>query len=149
MVNDKKNMLEALKEYIHAVAMEKESIEEIARIERKSKTIENDSVKGSMSCFPWTAKNFHIEGIAYDAEDDKKLEEQKAILRERALISGEIRLKVDRYMNRIPPKMQRIIKYKLFEGNTWEDAATRMGSKSGESLRKDFKKFIGSDDIQI
>ena len=43
----------------------------------------------------------------------------------------------------IPFRMQRIIKYKIFEEMTWQQVADRMGRKTTEeSVRKEFKRFF-------
>ena len=50
-------------------------------------------------------------------------------------------------MNRIPMRMQRIIKWKLFDGLTWQQVARKLGPKATENsvkkrIRKIFKKKI-------
>ena len=43
----------------------------------------------------------------------------------------------------IEKRMQRIIKYKIFEDMTWQQVADRMGRKvTEESVRKEFKRFF-------
>ena len=139
-------IITALKDYIDAKALQEETIRDIAKLERKKKTIEQDSVKGSMNTFPYTAKNFHISGIAYAPEDAEALKEDEEILRERAMKTGETRRIVERYMNRIPARMQRIIKYKLFERDSWDSVAARLGGdKTGDAIRKEFDNFVGKE----
>lgn len=46
-------------------------------------------------------------------------------------------------MNTIPQRMQRIIKYRIFEERSWERVADRMGRKAtGEKIRKEFERFM-------
>ena len=46
-------------------------------------------------------------------------------------------------MLKIPVRMQRIIKYKIFEDMTWEQTAARIGRKAtGDNLRKEFDRFM-------
>lgn len=145
MVNDH-DIVKALKDYIDAKALQEETIKDIAKLERKRKTIEQDSVKGSMSEYPYTAKNFHISGTLYSPEDAAALKEDEEILRERAMIAGETRRMVERYMNRIPARMQRIIKYKLFDRDSWDTVAARLGGdKTGDAIRKEFDNFVGKE----
>lgn len=49
-------------------------------------------------------------------------------------------------MNRIPARMQRIIKYKLFERESWDTVAARLGGdKTGDAIRKEFDNFVGKE----
>lgn len=143
---EKADIIAALNDYIDAKALQEETIRDIAKLERKKKTIEQDSVKGSMSTFPYTAKNFHIAGISYAPEDEAALKEDEENLRERARVTGETKRIVEKYMNRIPARMQRIIKYKLFERESWDTVATRLGgNKTGDAIRKEFDNFVGKE----
>jgi len=143
VVIDKNEIIPLLNDYIDSNALYEETVKEIARLERKKKTVEQDSVKGSMPTWPYTAKNFHISGIMYTPGDASRLEREEETLKERARITGENKMKVEKYMNRIPARMQRIIKYKLFEGLSWEDTAAKIGRNStGEGIRKEFQRFM-------
>lgn len=143
-------IVEALNDYVDAKELYDETVKEIAKLNRRKGTVVQDSVKGSMNQFPYAAKNFHISGIVFSMEDDSKLRDEEDILAERARITGETRRKVEMYINRIPARMQRIIKYKLFEGETWEDVATRLGrNATGDSVRMEFKRFLECEDDYI
>jgi len=123
------------------------TIKKIAKLEQRKKTIEQDSVKGSLHEFPYTGTNFHVSGIAYTQEDAAALKDEEEILRENALITGETKRKVERYMIRIPARMQRIIDLKIFEEEAWEDVASKLGRKAtGEGVRKEFNRFLGCED---
>ena len=55
----------------------------------------------------------------------------------------ELKLQVEVWMLSIPFRMQRIIKYKIFEDLTWQQVADRMGRKTTEdSVRKEFQRFF-------
>jgi len=143
---EKAEIIAALNDYIDAKELYDETVKEIARLQRRKGTVLQDSVKGSMQEFPYAAKNFHVAGIVYSPEDDSKLRQDEDILAERARTTGETRRKVEMYINRIPARMQRIIKYKLFECETWEDVATKLGRKAtGESVKKEYQRFMGQD----
>ena len=46
-------------------------------------------------------------------------------------------------MNTIPVRMKRIIRYKVFEGMTWQQVAKKMGRKATEeSVKKEFQRFF-------
>lgn len=142
------DIVTALNDYVDAEALYKETVKEMTAIERKKTTIVHDFVKGSSPSFPYTAGNIHISGIQYTPEDEATLKEDEAILKERARKTKETKMMVEHYMLRIPPRMQRIIRYKIFEGDTWEEAATKIGRKAtGESVKKEFQRFIGQQEI--
>lgn len=74
--------------------------------------------------------------IRKDYEDGKDLCRQ----REEA---AEIKEQVEDWMEDIPIRMRRIVKYKFFEGMTWEETAAKIGRKAtGDSIRKDFQRFL-------
>jgi len=144
---EKAEIIAALNDYIDAKELYDETVKEIARLQRRKGTVLQDSVKGSMQEFPYAAKNFHVAGIVYSPEDDSKLRQDEDILAERARTTGETKRKVELYINRIPARMQRIIKYKLFEEKTWEEVATRLGRNATEdSVKKEFQRFIKQDE---
>ena len=48
-------------------------------------------------------------------------------------------------METIPMRMQRIIRYKIFEGMTWKEVAEKMGRKNTENgIKKEFERFMKS-----
>ena len=43
----------------------------------------------------------------------------------------------------LPVRMQRIIRYKVFEGMTWQQVAKKIGRKATEeSVKKEFQRFL-------
>ena len=144
------DIVTALNDYVDAEALYKETVKEMTAIQRKKTTIVHDFVKGSSPSFPYTAGNIHISGIQYTPEDEATLKEDEEILKEQARRTKETKMIVERYMLRIPMKMQRIIKYKIFEGDTWEEVATKLGRKAtGEGTRKEFERFTGQQENKI
>lgn len=135
---------EILKQYIDACVQIEEAKAEIRKLKKDRKTIEQDIVKGSSHEFPYTAHNFHIEGIKYSViKDPSSLEEQEKILSQRIENAAAIKLQVEAWMNTIPQRMQRIIKYKIFEENTWAQVAARMGRKATpDKVRMEFNNFM-------
>ena len=133
-----------LYQYIDACELVKETEEEIRRIKKQRKRIEQDIVKGSMNDFPYAAKNFHVQGLAYTViKDPRSLEVQEKILEERKAAAEAIKLQVEEWLVTIPPRMQRIIQYKAFEGMTWAQVAQRMGRKAtADSVRMEFQNFM-------
>ena len=133
-----------LEQYIDACELIKETEADIRRLKKQRKRIEQDIVKGSSHEFPYIAHNFHIEGIAYSVvRDPRSIEEQEKILEKRKAAAAAIKLQVEAWMNTVPQRMQRIIRYKIFEELTWGQVAARMGRKAtADSVRLEFDRFM-------
>lgn len=72
----------------------------------------------------------------------KEYENDKGLYRQREE-AAEIKKQVEEWMTSIPMRMQRIVRYKFFEGMTWEETAAKIGRKAtGEGIRKDFQRFL-------
>lgn len=129
--------------YIDACELIKETEEDIRKLQEKKSMIVKDSVKGSMNEFPYTEKTYHLEGNSHSYLDEMMLRCEEDILRERKVNAEAIKGLVEKWMNTIPVRMQRIIRYRFFEGLGWEEVADRMGRKStGDSIRMEFSKYM-------
>lgn len=133
-----------LRQYMDACAIVKETEEEIRRIKRQRKTIVQGVVKGSSPGFPYTAQNFHIEGIPYSVvQDPGSLEAEERLLEQQKASARELKLEVETWMITVPMRMQRIIRMRFFEERTWGEVAARMGRKAtAEGIRKEFERFM-------
>lgn len=133
-----------LEQYIDSCELIKETEADIRRVKKQRKTIIQDSVKGSMHDFPYAAQNFKIHGMAYSAvRDPGALAAYERLLEERKARAEEIKVQVEAWLNTIPQRMQRIIKYKIFEGYTWADVAKKIGGKATENgVKKEFERFM-------
>lgn len=131
---------EILNQYIDACELVRETQEDIRRLQQRG-TVQNDSVKGSMTDFPYIQKTFYIQGV--NIETEQQIEREKELLQQRLKQAKELKNEVESYLNTIPLRMQRIIRYKIFEQMTWEQVARKMGRRStGDSVRKEFEAFI-------
>ena len=135
-----------LNDYIDAGAQVKETKEALLKLRKAKKRREQDAVKGSSHEFPYTAQTFHIEGIAYPLVQDPGEEDHlEELLRERLRNAERIKHDVEAWLNTIPMRMQRIIKYKIFEDLTWAEVAKRMGRKATElSVKKEYQRFMNA-----
>lgn len=115
-----------LSEYIDACELIKETEQDIDRLRKRKQTIVTGSVKGSMNDFPYAETHFKIAGTAYTYSDDLRVRAEEKILEERKASAERIKVEVEAWMNTIPVRMQRIIRYKFFEGLSWEQTASRM-----------------------
>ena len=133
-----------LYQYIDACELVKETEEDIRKIKQMRKRIEQDIVKGSSHDFPYTPVNFHVEGLSYSAVSGPRgLEVQEQILEERKAAAQAIKLQVEAWMLTIPQRMQRIIRYKIFEEMTWAEVAVKMGRKAtADGVRVEFQRFM-------
>ena len=132
-----------LSDYIDACELVKETEKDIFRLNQKKKTIIQEKVKGSMHEFPYTEQSFKIQGSAFSVKDDDHLQHEEELLKQRKANAKQIKVQVEEWMLTIPVRMQRIIRYKFFDQNTWEQVTKRIGRNvSGESVRKEFEKFL-------
>lgn len=133
-----------LNDYIDACELIKETEDDIRKLKKKRKTIVQDSVKGSMQEFPYAAQNYHIEGLSYSAVNGTgRLDEEELRLIERKERAAEIKLQVDIWMNTLPRRIQRIIRYKIFQRLSWEETAKRMGrGATANSVKKEYQRFM-------
>ncbi len=133
-----------LEQYIDACAQVKETKAELERFRRAKKRQEKDAVKGSSHDFPYTMQTYRVEGLAYasmrELGEEDHLEE---VLKERLRNAARIKQDVEVWINTIPVRMQRIIRYRIFEGLAWEQVAMRMGrGATGDSVRMEYVKFM-------
>lgn len=132
-----------LYDYIDACELIKETEAEIRKLRKKKKTIVRTSVSGSNPEFPYNPQRFKIEGATFTYKDDSDLREEEKILEKRKKNAEKIKLEVEKWMNTIPNRMQRIIKYKIFDELTWQQVAQKMGRKAtGDSIRMEFNNFM-------
>ncbi len=132
-----------LQDYIDACELLKETEKEINRLNQKKKTVIQDSVKGSSHEYPYIEQHFKVQGTAFTVRDDSRMRREEELLEQRKANAEKVKLQVEMWMLTIPFRMQRIIRYRFFEGSTWEQVANKLGRKaSGESARKEFENFM-------
>lgn len=134
-----------LEQYIDGCAQVKETKAELEKIRRAKKRQEQDVVKGSSHDFPYTMQTYQIEGLAYASMQEPGAEDRlEEVLKERLRNAARIKQDVEVWINTIPVRMQRIIRYRIFEGMTWEQVAIRMGRGATEiSMKKEYSRFMG------
>ncbi len=132
-----------LEEYIDACEVIKETEAEIHKLEERKSITANETVSGSNPEFPYNPQHFKVQGTTYSYEDDRKIRAKKEILKKKKEKAEELKLQVEVWMISIPFRMQRIIKYKIFEEMTWQQVANRMGRNTTEaSVKMEFKRFF-------
>ena len=132
------------KQYIDACEAVKETEEQIRRLQKNRKTVVVDAVKGSMHDFPFAEKSFKVTGIAHSVlENPGQLDLEELILEERKAAAAQIKSQVEVWLNTISVRMQRIIRYRDFEGLTWRQVAMKMGRRTTEeSVKKEYQRFF-------
>ena len=133
-----------LEQYIDACELVKETEEQIRRLKNNRKTVVVDTVKGSMHDFPYAPKSFRQEGIAYaTVADPGQLDRDELLLEERKAAAVQIKSQVEAWLNTIPVRMQRIIRYRIFEELSWKQVAMKMGRRATEdSVRMEYQRFF-------
>ena len=132
-----------LNDYIDACELVKETEADIRRLKKKKRTIVQTNVKGSNPDFPYQEQHFRIHGTEFTYQDDGNLRLEEKLLEERKENATKVKMQVEQWLNTIPNRMQRIIRYKIFEGMTWEQVAIRIGRKAtGESIRHEYNRFM-------
>lgn len=133
-----------LKQYIDACEAVKETEEQIRQLRKNRKTVVVDAVKGSMHDFPFAEKSFKVTGIAHSVlENPGQLDREELILEERKAAAAQIKSQVEAWLNTMPVRMQRIIRYRIFEKMSWRQVAVKMGRHATENgLKKEFERFF-------
>lgn len=131
-----------LEDYIDVCEFIQESEARIRRLESKKRVV-MDKVHGSNPDFPYEARAFSLVGTEETPKDASELSMEKKLLEEQKAEAGRLKAEVDAWMKTIPYRMQRIIRYRYFDGLGWEDVADKIGKKcSGESIRKETERFF-------
>ncbi|MCI9381367.1 MAG: RNA polymerase subunit sigma-70 [Dorea sp.] len=132
-----------LNNYIDACALVKETEKDIRRLKKKRKTVIQTNVKGSNPSFPYQEQHFKVQGTTFTYQDDGNLRMEEKLLEQRKENAEKIKKQVEEWMLTIPIRMQRIIRYKVFEEMTWEQTAAKIGRKATENgLKKEFERFM-------
>lgn len=132
-----------LSDYIDTCELIKETEKEIKRLEKKKKTITQTNVSGSNPEFPYQQKHFKIQGTTFTYREDSQLRIEQKLLEERKAKAEKQKKEVEAWLNTIPSRMQRIIRYKIFEEMTWQQVAMRISKKAtGDSVRMEFQRFM-------
>lgn len=137
---EQKNILE---QYVDACRLIEETEEDIRRLRKKKKDIIQTNVSGSNPEFPYQEQHFKIQGTTFTYRDDRQLRMEEKLLEERKANARAIKEQVEMFMNTVPPRIQRIIRFKIFQKLTWEDTAKKMGKReTAESVRKEYIRFF-------
>ena len=133
-----------LEQYIDACELIKDTKDEIRKLRKRRSQMQKDSVKGSAHEFPYTLQTYHLEGLGYAAvKAPDELDRMEELLAERIRNAEKIKRQVEAWLNTVSPRMQRIIRYRVFEEMTWAQVAMKMGRKATENgLKKEFERFM-------
>lgn len=102
----------------------------------KKRRVVRDSVAGSNPEFPYQMQSFVVEGKAGDETEEWSLIRKKAE-------AEALKREVEEWMDTIPPRMQRIIRLKIFDHLSWSEVAAIMGrGASKDSIRMEYKRFF-------
>lgn len=131
-----------LSDYIDACVFIKETEQEIKKLKKSRKTV-IDKVRGSNPEFPYQPQSFGIAGTTETYAHADLIKSEEHILETQKRQAEELKLQVEVWMQDIPFRMQRIIRYKIFKELTWEEVATLMGRKcTAASVRMEYQRFM-------
>ena len=131
-----------LSDYIDACEYLKETETEIKRLKKKRKVVQ-DKVKGSNPEWPYEPRSFNLGGVVETDADSDRLREERRIRDMQREAAADLKLGVEEWMQEIPFRMQRIIRYKFFNRLSWEETAKLMGNRAtGESVKKELQRFM-------
>ena len=132
-----------LDQYIDACALIEETKKDIQKLRQKKRTVIQTNVSGSNPEHPYNPQHFKIQGTAFTFREDSQLRMEEKLLEKRKEDAEKIKIQVEEWMNTIPQRMQRIIRYRVFKGMTWQQVAKKMGRKATEiSLKKEYQRFF-------
>ncbi len=133
-------------DYIDICENIKDIEKDIQALKKRKQRIIQTNVTGSNPDFPYEKLHFRIQGIEFNFIDEKRLQINEKILEERKANAEEQRMNVEAWLNTIPNRMQRIIRYRVFERKSWEDVAKKMGrGATGESIRMEYNRFMNNE----
>lgn len=131
-----------LEDYIDACRFIKETEAEIKRLKKKRRVV-IDKVRGSNPDFPYEPRSFGIAGTTETYAERELIQSEEHILEVQKRRAEELKIGVEEWMENIPFRMQRIIKYKFFHRLSWEETAILMGRKcTADSVRMEFNSFM-------
>lgn len=130
-----------LEDYIDACEFIKETEREIKRL-KKSKKIVIDKVRGSNPNFPYEQRSFGIAGTTETYVNADAIQYEEGLLKTQKEEAEDLKCRVEEWMREIPFRMRRIIKYKFFNDLSWDEVAVLMKAKSGESVKKEYQRFM-------
>lgn len=130
-----------LADYIDCCELLKETEKDIRRLRKKKKTIIQTNVSGSNPEFPYNPQHFKIQGTAFTYREDSQLRMEEQLLEKRKQDCEAMKLEVETWLNTVPKRMQRIIRYKFFDRMSWEEVAVRMKCSVG-SIKMEFQRFM-------
>lgn len=130
-----------LADYIDCCELLKETEKDIQRLRKKKKIIIQTNVSGSNPEFPYNPQHFKIQGTTFTYREDSQLRMEEQLLEKRKQDCETMKLEVETWLNTIPKRMQRIIRYKFFDRMSWEEVAARMKCSAG-SIKMEFQRFM-------
>lgn len=138
-----------LAQYNDACAIVEETTEKLLKAKQRASAMAVDSVRGSNPEFPFEERVFKVEGISYGVhQNPEEVRELERILRERVAIAKTLKLQVEAWINTTPPRIQRIVQMKYFQGMTWHQISTRLGYLSGDATRKELIRYMEAEAVR-
>ena len=135
-----KNVLE---QYEDACRLVDETKQDLKQLRKARHEIRYDSVQGSNPEFPYEPRSFHIAGLAYSVYDDPDaVQRAERLLTERLREAKRLKVQVEAWINKTPPRIQRIVWMKYIKRMTWEQVSVNMGLSSKGGARMVLHRYL-------
>jgi len=129
------NYKELLQQYTDLQAEIRDLEKHIKKLEAQVDRIEHDSVRGSHSEFPYTQRQFHIQGV--NVKKQKRLKRLKKLLTKRKDTCEELKLQIEEFIDTIPDsRTRRVFQYRYIDGLSWLQIARKIGKHDESYPRK-------------
>lgn len=129
------NYKDFLQQYTDLKAEIKDLENRIRKLEAQAEKIERDSVRGSDNLFPYTQRQFHIQGL--NVKKQKRIRRLKKLLAERKDTCEEMKLKIEEFISNIPDsRTRRVFQYRYIDGLSWLQIARKLGKCDESYPRK-------------
>ena len=132
-----------LKDYTDACALIKETERDLLKLKRNKALAEQNCASGFSGKYGYVRMGEGGKNVSGNVVHKNQADREQEILEERKKKAEGIKADVEAWMNMVPARLQRIIRYKFFEGLSWEETAVMIGRQAtGESVKKEFQRFM-------
>ena len=132
-----------LSQYMDAETLIEHTERQLKRLKAEKEAVLSDTVTGSNPQYPYQPVTFKIEGKSPYAFSDVEIKRLEIILKQRRRDAADLRLKVEAWINTLPPRIQLIIQIKYLAHGTWDDVARKVGhNTTPDGLRMEFQRYM-------
>lgn len=132
-----------LEEYIDACKLAEETERELWELEKKKVPAIMGKAIGSNPEFPFQKRGFLMHGEEFAYGEGKEFAMKKKALRHQVERAESIKRQIEEWLVGQPMRIQRIVRYRIFQRLSWEETAQKMGrGATGDSVRMEYRRFF-------